>query len=197
MTSPQFLYADADFVTDDLAVGGDLDMLDGNLAVLQAAELVGAGITHVLDVRLECHDRDVWAGVGGVEYHWDGIDDVGQQVPVEWFEGVVSWSLDALEDPWAKLLTHCHMGVNRGPSAGYAVLLGLGLDPIEAIEAIRSARPVSFIAYAEDALRWHHRRTGAGPERRAYDEQRLADWRTERDAELYDVIRIVRSVEQG
>jgi hypothetical protein len=26
-------------------------------------------------------------------YRWDGIDDAGQRVPVEWFEGIVTWAL--------------------------------------------------------------------------------------------------------
>ncbi len=55
------------------------------------------------------------------------------------------------------MLVHCHMGINRGPSMAYACLLVLGWDPIEAMTAIRTARPIAAIGYAEDALDWHHR----------------------------------------
>jgi hypothetical protein len=72
-------------------VGGDLDMFDDRLAIRQASDLLAIGrITHILDVRLECDDEDFWAGVQGLTYHWDGIDDAGQQVPDEWFDRVSS-----------------------------------------------------------------------------------------------------------
>src|SRR3712207_7427329 len=35
-------------------------------------------------------------------------------------------------------------------------IFGLGWDAVEALDAIHAARSISFIAYAEDALRWHH-----------------------------------------
>jgi hypothetical protein len=184
--------ANAHFVTDRLAVGGDLDLYDAELVVAQVLELKAAGITHVLDVRREWDDAVIWADVPGVAYRWDGIDDAGQRVPGAWFEGVATWALEALRDPDAKLLTHCHMGINRGPSAGYAVLLALGWDPIEALDAIRRARPLAHVAYAEDALRWHHERTGADPATRDRDRRRMQGWREENDLDLLGVIRRIR-----
>ena len=77
--------------------------------------------------------------------------------PGEWFDVAVDWSVAAIEGG-GTVLTHCHMGVNRGPSLGFAVLLEQGWDPIEALDAIRTARPIAWVAYAEDALRWHHER---------------------------------------
>lgn len=35
-------------------------------------------------------------------------------------------------DPGVKVLPHCHMGVNRGLSIAYSLLLDVGVDPIEA-----------------------------------------------------------------
>lgn len=55
-----------------------------------------------------------------------GIDDAGHRVPGSWFEDFVIWAFAGLEDPEAKLLTHSPMGIDRGPSVGYAVRLGLG-----------------------------------------------------------------------
>lgn len=187
--------ANAHFVTDRVAIGGDLDMYDNELLVAQVMELKTAGITHVLDVRQEWDDAVIWADVPGVTYRWDGIDDAGQQVPASWFDGIVTWSLSALQDPDAKLLTHCHMGINRGPSAGYAVLLALGWDPIDALDAIRGARPIAYVAYAEDALRWHHARVGAATVTRERDQLRMKLWREQNNLDLAGVIRRIRQSE--
>ena len=150
-------------------------------------------VTHVLDVRQEAQE-DCGAIAPDVTYRWAGIDDAGQRVPDAWFEDIVGWALDALAQPGSRLLTHCHMGINRGPSAGYAVLLGLGWDPVEAIDAIRRARPVANVWYAEDALGWHHRRTGASADRRREERAALAAWRS---ANPLDVVRIIREVRAG
>ena len=147
LTIPRLRLANAQFVTHNLAVGGDLPF-DNELAAEHAVDLVDAGVTHVLDVRAEANDAELWGYVPEVTYRWDGIEDTGQRVPAEWFERIVTWSLDALQDPNAKLLTHCHMGINRGPSAGFAVLLGLGWSPVDAIDAIRQARPLISAAGA-------------------------------------------------
>ncbi len=193
---PTLRSANADFVTDRLVVGGDLHHSE-ELALDQAVELVEAGVTHVLDARVEWRDDAVWARFPGVEHRWDGIDDRGQRVPGRWFDGVTGWALAALSRPGTVVLTHCHMGINRGPSAGFAVLLGLGWDPVEALDAIRRARPVAYVAYADDALRWHHDRTGATRSVRREDRRRVQRWREENDLDLTTVIRRVREAEQG
>jgi protein-tyrosine phosphatase len=90
------------------------------------------------------------------------------------------------------VLTHCHMGVNRGPSLGFAVLLAQGWDPVEALDTIRTARPIAWVAYAEDALRWHHGE--ASPELEA-DLRRLQEWRDDTQLDMHSVIRSVRSQE--
>jgi hypothetical protein len=127
MTLPRLTLANAHFVTPFLAVGGDL-AFDNAIAAAQAIELVNGGITHVLDVRQECDDTELWSYVPEVTYRWDGIDDAGQKVPASWFEDVTRWARDAITSG-GTVLTHCHMGINRGPSVGYAVLLRLGWDP--------------------------------------------------------------------
>lgn len=195
LTLPGLELANAHFITDQLAVGGDLDMYDDDLADGQVVELFEAGITHILDVRMEAEDSEIWSLFPGVAYRWDGIDDAGQRVPGHWFEGITTWALEALEDPNARLLTHCHMGINRGPSAGFAVLLALGWEPIEAIEAIRGARPIAFVGYAEDALTWHHDRTEATAAQREHDIARLAAWRCENNLDVANVIRKIRTQE--
>lgn len=192
MTYPILEVANAHFVTDFLAVGGDL-VYDNEVAAAQAIELVDAGVTHVLDVREECDDTELWSYVPEVTYRWDGIDDAGQRVPATWFDGIVDWALEAIESQGV-VLTHCHMGINRGPSAGYAVLLGMGWDPVEALAAIRAARPIANIWYAEDALAWHFTRTGTNPADRRETLARVRQWRKENPL---DVVRIIRSTRLG
>ncbi len=193
-TVPVFQHANAHFVSERLLVGGDLDP-DPAHALEQVDELTRLGrVTHVLDVRYEADDERLWAETG-IGYRWDGIDDAGQVVPVEWFDGVVTWALEVLEDPRHRLLAHCHMGINRGPSAGYAVLLGLGWDPVTAIDTIRRARPIANVWYAEDALRWHHWRTGASRRTRHHDRARLSRWRAEHPLDVVRIIREVRETE--
>ena len=58
---------------------------------------------------------------------------------------------------------HCHSGINRGPSAAFAVLLSIGWDPVEAIELIRTQHPIATVSYAENALDWWHRSSGITP----------------------------------
>lgn len=188
-TLPSFVTANADFVTPFLAVGGDLSP-DDDVAVRQSVELVvHGGITHVLDVRWEADDTDWWTETE-VTYLWAGIDDAGQRVPAAWFDEVVGWATEAIEGGGV-VLTHCHMGINRGPSAGYAVLLGLGWDPVEALAAIRAARPIAHVWYAEDALRWHLDRVGASPAQRRTAQARVARWREDNPL---DVVRIIRGI---
>jgi protein-tyrosine phosphatase len=186
---PLLRSANAHFVTANLLIGGDLDYRSRELAAEQVVELHRAGVTHIIDVRVEWTDED-WVAelLPGLEYFHHGIDDAGQDVPAAWFDAGVRYALDALERGGV-VLTHCHMGINRGPSLGFAVLLALGWDAVEALDAIRRARPIAFIAYAEDALRWHHRGDQAALDR---DLRRLRRWREHHDLDVESVIRLKR-----
>jgi dual specificity phosphatase 3 len=115
------------------------------------------------------------------------MDDAGQAVPGSWFERAVSWIEAA--GPDAVVLTHCHMGINRGPSLGFAVLLSQGWEPIDAITALRRARPVANVWYAADALAWHHDRTRTDAARAAREQKALELWR---EANPLDVVRVIR-----
>ena len=192
---PQLRTADAAFVTDHLLVGGDLDTRDEQLAASQLHELVEAGVTHVIDARVEWSDEQWVAQLAPrVAYLHHGMDDAGQRVPAEWFEVAVGWADEALAQG-GTVLAHCHMGVNRGPSLGLAVLLSQGWDLLDALDAVRRARPVAWIAYAEDVLRWHHQRpdTPSRPGALEDDLIRLARWREDNELDLTEVIRAKRS----
>jgi dual specificity phosphatase 3 len=189
-----FEHANASFVTPYLAIGGDLRTTSEDVAVDQLSELGDAGITHVVDVRVEWSDEHwVRERRADLEYLHLGIDDAGQRVPGEWFDEGVRFALEGIEGGGV-VLAHCHMGINRGPSMGFAVLLALGWDAVEALDAIHAARPIAFIAYAEDALRWHHGADGPALE---HDLRRLRRWRDENDLRLEDVMRVIREQEES
>jgi len=182
--------ANMQFITPRLATGGDVGFHDE--VVANIGDLVDAGITHVIDMRQEWSDEAVFAvHAPGITYHWIPMDDAGQT------EGATTWQLvsdaasAALANPDTKILVHCHMGINRGPSGAFAVLLGLGHEPVEALQMIRAARPIAAIAYWADVLRWHDAVTGfpgTSSQRRRLDGQR---WM--RDNHI-DVVRIIRSI---
>lgn len=185
---PQVEHANLHFVTPTLAVGGDISAFDDELAALQFAEICALGITHIVDVRLEWSDLDAFAASAPeIGYLHHGMDDAGQAVPHEWFEQAVSWVEAA--GPDAVVLAHCHMGINRGPSLGFAILLAQGWDPVEAIAAIRAARPPANVWYAADALEWHLARTGADAGTAQVQRAALAAWR---EANPLDVVRVIR-----
>lgn len=190
MSSPPPLlrHANAHFVTDRLLIGGDLDYRSRQLAERQLHELHEAGVTHIIDVRVEWSDEDwVVELLPRLQYFHHGVDDAGQEIAAEWFQEGVEFALEGLESG-GKVLSHCHMGINRGPSLGFAILLAQGWDAIDALDAIRRVRPIAFVAYAEDALRWHHQDPGD----LARDLGRLGRWRQENDLDVESVIRLKR-----
>jgi predicted protein tyrosine phosphatase len=187
--------ANADFITDFLVIGGDLDYATEK-AVEQAVELVDlAAITHILDCRFEA-EESLWERFPEVEYLWDGIDDRPRAAKAAWFERITAWATDAIESG-GTVLTHCHMGINRGPSAGYAILLRLGWDAVDALDVIRRARPIANVAFAEDALEWQLARVNAPEAERQAMRGRVAHWRRENPIDVVRIIRVERSREGG
>jgi len=184
-------FANLDFVTPQLAVGGDLDPFNDRLAARQLDELSELWFTHIVDARSEWSDEaSVAHAAPDVRYLHHGMDDAGQRVPAAWFELAVGWVENAwADDPDAVVLTHCHMGINRGPSLGFAVLLSLGWEPVAAINALRSVRPQANVWYAADALHWHHARTGVSTSTAREQQDALAAWRA---AHPLDLVRLVR-----
>ncbi len=72
--------------------------------------------------------------------------------------------------------------------------MALGADPVEAIDRIRSRRPIAAVGYAEDSLAWWHRRSAAPDAVRKADRRRLAQWRR---ANPHDTVRIIREIRDG
>ena len=176
-------------VTDGIIISGDLSE-DPGQAVRQLHGWQQAGITHVLDTRVEWSDEEFVAEhAPDIVYRQIGTDDDGNTQPDEWFEAGLAFSTDALSDPDAVLLVHCHMGINRGPSMAYRILLESGWEPIEALDAIRDARPIADIGYAGDALNHYHRSRAAPATRRTRDWDRLVLWRHEHHMSYLHLLR--------
>jgi len=139
---------DFDFVTPRLATGGGLwDELD-------ARAVVDAGITHVVTVARELEDDVRRLFDGQVVHLANGTIDGADSDAARWFGRSIEFSLRALDsDPAAKVLLHCSVGINRGPSSAYAVLRALGHAPNEALELILEARPFAGLIRLDDAER--------------------------------------------
>lgn len=182
--------ADINFITDRLATGGDIRQLS------DIDDLVAVGITHVIDNRVEWSDEDLFAEhAPHVVYLHNGADDQGGRQPSSWYERGVTFALDALAHPGTKVLSHCHMGINRGPSMAFAVMLGLGWDPVRAFSAIRAARPIAGIVYAVDALQHRLDVDGVSPSAASAAVERLALYERDHWVDVAGVIRRIRTEE--
>jgi len=180
-------------LTDELWTGGDLP----DALTRAAARLEGwrqHGIRHIIDNRLECSDEGLVKVLAPeICYLHNGVDDAGQQMPDSWFQSVADFA-DESALLGGGLLVHCHMGINRGPTGAYAVLLTRGWDPVAAIELIRTARPIAAVGYAEDALRWWHRTNNTPTRQRRTEVAGLADWRRRNP---HDTVRIIRDIRKA
>ncbi|RYF54697.1 MAG: hypothetical protein EOO27_23030 [Comamonadaceae bacterium] len=190
-------HAHASLVAGNLWVGGDLDTRDLELARKQLDELDRVGVTDILDLRLEWDDQEwVREGAPHIRYLWLGVDDAGQRMPDEWFDRGVAHSVAAIRRG-ATVLTHCHMGINRGPSMGFAIMLALGWSPAAALDRIRGRRPIAHVGYAEDAVDWWLRRSGATTRERTAGALQVQRWTRANHMDVADVIRKIRSQESS
>lgn len=156
MEFPETFYND---VNDWLLVGGDVSLagdLTGCDEVKAIDHLMGRGVTHVIDARREWTDLDLWADCGLPVKNYAHLPIVDQRghCPAEWwFAGVEDFVADFLvnRNEGDVLYAHCHMGINRGPSAAMLALLTADpeTDPWDAFLTIRAARDISKLVYAE------------------------------------------------
>jgi dual specificity phosphatase 3 len=143
--------ADISWLTDDLATGGDFDY-NAVVANAQLQDLLRQGVGVVIDTRIEDDDSAIWSR-HPVEYHHIPEDDFqGNHIDPADFDKAIAIARDALARG-KKVFVHCHMGINRGPSTAYAILLDRGWNASEAFDLIREKRPIAAVYYAEDALR--------------------------------------------
>ena len=180
------------WVTEQLAVSGDLPAARDR-ALLQLSTWEDEGITDVIDVRGECDDTRFIESNSSIRSHWFGVDDNGGRRDDRWFQALVQVGQRLLSDPDRRVLVHCHMGVNRGPSALYAILLAAGWDHLEALRAIRDARPIAGIIYAGDAARWHGQQQGLDKDKVATIVDEVENWLTRNALDIPYVIRSIGS----
>lgn len=155
-----------------------------------------AGITHIIDAREEWSDEKRVAELyPDMTYCWVGTHDDGSGQPDEWFRAGVDAALEALGDPAARIVIHCHMGVNRGPSMAFAVLLAMGWNPVAAAAAIREARPIAAILYAASAIDWFHRQGEVSASEAAQQRAELSEWFEQNDIDVAWVINRIRRAE--
>lgn len=179
-----------------IAVCGDLPQNRAECR-RQLREWRRAGVTHIVDLRGECSDEAAVARhAPEITYHWLGTHDDGGPQDDAWFDVGVALILAALADPDARIVVHCHMGVNRAPSMALAALLALDVDPVAGLDEIRAARPIANAEYAEYAVAWWHRRTGVpAAETRAVLAD-LAAWRADNPCDVGWVISRIRVAER-
>jgi protein-tyrosine phosphatase len=135
---------DMTWVTDRIAVGGGI-WIDEKMA-----EVVRAGVTHVIDMQMEFDDTPLGERAG-VEVLWNPVDDDFEPKEPEVFERGVSFALRALEDPEAKLFVHCAAGVHRAPMMALAVMCAMGYSLEQAKRLIQTKRYV--VDFAEVYVR--------------------------------------------
>jgi 8-oxo-dGTP pyrophosphatase MutT (NUDIX family) len=140
-------------LTEHLWTGGDRGSTS---MATYVAQLEAAGITHVIDCRPRgrADQAYVEAHAPQIDYLFNPQHDNGQKMPDWWFVDGVDFALHAMRDPAAKVLAHCQLGINRGPSMAFAILLATGMTPEEARSTIVGMRPIARIAYADDATKW-------------------------------------------
>lgn len=126
---------DMTWVTDRIAVGGGIWVEE------KMAELVRAGVTHVIDMQMEFDDTPLGRQLG-VEVLWNPVDDDFKPKPYAVFQKGVEFALKALEDDTAKVFIHCAAGVHRAPMMTLAVLRAMGWELQDAMELIQGRRYV-------------------------------------------------------
>ena len=163
-------------LTDQLWTGGALPSRpDAAARVIEVWRNVG--INAVIDTRAEWSDEDLVAAVAPeIAYINPGVVDGGQPMRDSWFETITAFANHHFSRG-AGVLVHCHSGVNRGPSAAFAVLLSTGWDPVDAIELIHTQRSIATVSYAENALDWWHRSTGVAAGEYTAVRDRFDRWR--------------------
>lgn len=188
--SPHLIWRETCWVTDQMAVSGDLPF-NRTAALQQIARWETEGITDVFDMRGECDDTHFIHENSCIRSHWFGVDDNGGPRDDAWFRALTQRALEILSDPERRILVHCHMGVNRGPSALYAILLACGWDHLDALRGIRDARPIAGIIYAPDAARWFATESGLDTDTGDVMVTEVQDWLRRNNLDLGYVIRSI------
>ena len=110
------------------------------------AKVAQEGITHIVDMQIECDDRRLGPEEHGIEVLWNPTDDDFLPKDAELFERGVDFALAALKEQSTKIFIHCAAGVHRAPMMALALLGSMGWDVDEAMQMIEDKRPVADFA---------------------------------------------------
>src|SRR3974377_88740 len=99
---------DMTWVTDRIAVGGGIWNQE------KMIEVARAGITHIVDMQIEFDDTELTEPYG-INVLWNQTDDDFRLKNPTLLQRGVDFTLEALEDPEAKVYIHCAAGVHRAP----------------------------------------------------------------------------------
>lgn len=177
-----------------LVVGADLGYGDEEMKQ-NLDELVAMGVTHIIDCRAEWSDEEYVAKhAPRVAYLRAPHDDNGVRAARAWFDNGVDVALEALAERDAKLYVHCHMGVNRGPSMAYAIMLALGWSPLDAYDQIVESRREAWVLYATQAYRWWLKREPVSDANRA--KEILSQLKRRIDDREHHALRVIRGLRQ-
>lgn len=182
-------------VTEWLVISGDLPV-DRNEAVQKLNEWIEAGVTDIVDVREEWTDEKLVKELAPhIRYHYLGTHDDGTSQDQTWFDEGLAALHEALQHENAVVMVHCHMGVNRGPSMALAYLIDQGWNPLDALDAIRKARPIAGIIYAEDAITATSEQLKAGGHELATVLDQTEQWFRDNEIDIATIIRWIRRAE--
>ena len=126
------------FVTKRLAFGS------GITKWRDVEQLQDLGITHVINLRRNVHDKKVRQ----FEWLWLPFKDDKQPRPRWFYKKALEFYRRALRDRNAKMFVMCRMGICRSASLTYFLLRASGKSEKEARRLVISARPWATVARA-------------------------------------------------
>ena len=178
-----------------IVVSGDLHH-EHDQALKQLQEWQAYGITHILDARGEYSDiKFVAEHAPEIIYIECGTHDDGGHQDAGWFDNALETLGEDLFDKENVALIHCHLGCNRGPSLAARILLSQGYDLVPVLDAIRKARPIAAILYAEDVV--DHWLAGQSDGIKRSARQTVRKWHADNPINLAWIIRRLREVEHN
>jgi len=126
--------------------------------VANMAKVAKEGITHIIDMQIECDDRKLGPEEYGIEVLWNPTDDDFLPKDPELFQAGVDFVQAAFaERTDARVFIHCAAGVHRAPMMALAVLCTIReMDLDDAKHLIEDKRPVADFAqvYVESVARF-------------------------------------------
>ena len=183
-------------ITDDILLSGDLHH---NLAAAkrQLDEWHAEGVTHILDCREEWNDEQIVGEHGhGMGYIWHGTHDAGGSQESSWYQQGWEHYLRIFdENHEAKVMVHCHMGINRAPSMAFYLMIREGYEPKEALSLIRTNRPIAACYYAKSAWETFAKETGLSDKELSDGLYEINEFFVENHINLAETIHQIRLVE--